>query len=563
MGPVDGPRNRSSRMLRVAVAIALAIVLLLGIATSRWRTSATSTTESPPTARSSETLVPTSIDSTQDPDSLSAIRRAAAAPAPAPTAASSPLPADAEGIRVVGEVRDPSGQHILATPATVRYTRGMRSLTAPISEGEFVIAGLIPGSLGLDCIVKGYRPQSMHTLLRPGVLEQRFDFVLDPLWMVDVELRTTEGKDPMRQPDGELRLASLNLRVTEDPPPDVWSEDTAESRRALRLVSIQREAPRAPGAYARIALLRDPPAYLSVDTAGHVLAATRLEAGAERTTLVVSPEDVHGLRSSFTCTVVDRDDGTPITAVKAIVFGNGVPGRRLPASDESGRIRASGLPSGHRMLMLESEGRSKVIRTLELRPGVETDLGVISLDPSLHVRGRFVNERGRAIPPRVARELCQGLAFLPFRPDDPMGSEHSEWISRIEAQADGSFEGEGFGRERYLLMNRGFLVPDQEGVQRIRPMVVDCTRGSVDDLVVTMERVFRIMLRPEVDEARDLGFSILDANGLRLDEGDLKDTRMEWLASGTYLLRVGTDSTHVREIPFTVGSEPLLIPIEP
>jgi len=38
---------------------------------------------------------------------------------------------------------------------------------------------------------------------------------------------------------------------------------------------------------------------------------------------------------------------------------------------------------------------------------------------------------------------------------------------------------------------------------------------------------------------------------------------MEWLASGIYVLRIGTDSTHVRAIPFTVGSEPLLIPIEP
>ena len=94
-------------------------------------------------------------------------------------------------------------------------------------------------------------------------------------------------------------------------------------------------------------------------------------------------------------------------------------------------------------------------------------------------------------------------------------------------------------------------------------MIVDFTRGSIEDLVVTTECLFPVTLWPSVDEARDLGYSILDAGGDRMRHGDLAETRTEWLPSGTYHLSVGPDREHTREIPFTIESGRLVIPVEP
>lgn len=565
MGPVKGPRNRGSRVLPVAAGIALAIVLVVAFATSRWRTSAPPVVASAPIATAANVVVPASIDAAPEPESRVTVRPAPAPPVAAVPPAVPPRPATIPGkIQLVGEVRDPSGQRILAMPAVLCYRTPTRSLTNSVVRGEFVVGGLDPGTmLGLECAVKGYRPETRRIQLKQGDGEQREDFVLQPLWMIDVVVRTSDGKNLARKPIDGVSGDGLRFRISEDPPPENWDESSAEARRASRRVHREPTGPFGPDVYARIAPLCDPPQFLSVDAAGHVLAATRLDAGVGRATLVIPVEALDALKSSFTCTVVGREDGAPLAKVHAFLtrkrFGSAIGG----TSDATGRIRCDGLLSGSWVMILNAKDRSGVVRFFDLRPGAETDLGAIALDLPIHVRGRFVDEAGRPIQGRNVGELAHEVIVLPYSAEDPAGSNDGSGPTRLEGSSDGTFEGNQFGRERYVLKSASRPVP-LSGAQRIiRTTVVDCRQGSVDDLVLTAEPAYQVTVRAEVDEAKDFGYSIFDADGVRVLAGDLAGASTGFLASGDYRLLVGPDAAHLREIPFTVGTGPLMVPVEP
>jgi hypothetical protein len=215
------------------------------------------------------------------------------------------------------------------------------------------------------------------------------------------------------------------------------------------------------------------------------------------------------------------------------------------------------------MISLNCEGRAKLVRFVDLPPSAETDLGTITLDAPVHVRGRFVDPEGRPVSGRHTVELAHEIVVLPYSTEDPSGSEAWEGRTQFTGNADGTFEGDWFGRARYLLTSIGRPIPMDGGSRLIRPTVVDCTLGSVDELLITADRAFKVTVRPEVDETRDFAYSILDANGTAVHHGDLTYERTWYLPSGDYRLLVGPDGAHTREIPFTVASEPVMVPVEP
>ena len=558
------------------MVLSIVIVLVVAFASAPWRTSAAPSIDSAPATTASDNVVPTSIDSAPEPESRVTVRPVPTPPAVAAAPGPPPRPAPIPGkIQLIGEVRDPSGQRIVAMPAVLCYRTPTRSLTNSIVRGEFVVGGLDPGTmLGLECAVKGYRPETRRILLNRGEGEQREDFVLQPLWMVDVELRTSDGQSLIRNARTEFSPKDLQLRVSEDPPPEHWNETTAEARRARRRVYTEQQGPLPAGVFARIAPLCDPPQFLSVDTGGRVLAFARLAADVHRVTLVIPNEALDAFKSSLVCTVVD-EDGSPLSGVRANVMRRGWSAAG-GTSDATGRVRCGGLLSGQWMLFLNSnrrdldsespgsrsEGRARMVRFIDLLPGKELDLGTITLGASLHVRGRFVDADGRPIQGRSIGELAQAIEVSPYSAEDPSGSAIWSGPTQFEGKPDGTFEGTRFGRERYLLTSVR-PVPVSGGNRVIRPTVLDCTQGSVDDLAVTTDRAYPVTVRPEVDEAKDFGFSILDASGTELHRHDVAEGRTWFLPSGEYRLIVGPDLGHMKEIPFKVESGPLLIPIEP
>ncbi len=562
---MDAARSRNSVGLRLLVG-ALAIVLAVAFATSRWRTSTASTAPSidpMPVESASNDVVPTPIESLSDAETRVSVRPVAAAQTSTPPAATP------RKIRLVGEVRDLSGERILAMPAVLCVRTPTQSLTYSIVRGEFVVDGLAVGPmLELECKVMGYKPK-LHRfrLTRIDGEQRRDDFVLEPLWMVDVELRDSTGQDVMRSTKvslRELRLAdAFELRVSQDPQPAIWDDDTAEARRARRLVWVQPTGPLKSGVFKRIAPLCDPPAYLSVAVAGRVLASNRLEAGVDRTTLVVPVDALDALRSSFVCTVVDAESGSPIRGVAADLQRRGKSSQTMRLSGPLGQIQVGGLVCGAWMLFLRSEGRSTVIRYLELEPGLETDLGTIALEASVRIRGRFVDDTGRVLGPVKTRLMCDEISALPMPSADPKGSDQWTWSTRFQGHDDGSFEGGGFERTTYLLECPYRPVPFRGGEWRVRPTLVDCSRGSVDDVVVPVERVYRVAIHAEGDDAKDFGYSIVDGRGERRGRGDLAVESGQWLPPGDYRLLVGPDTEHLREIPFTVESAPVELKVEP
>jgi hypothetical protein len=268
------------------------------------------------------------------------------------------------------------------------------------------------------------------------------------------------------------------------------------------------------------------------------------------------------LNSSLTCTVVG-EVGSPLAGIRAGVARRGW-SAAAGSTDDTGRVRWVGLLSGRWSLTLNVnvEGRARVVRYVELPPGKELDLGTIVLGPSLHVSGHFVDADGHLLLGRTIGELAHEILVLPYSEEDPSGSDAWSGPTQFVGRTDGTFDGTRFGRERYLLASSR-PIPVSGANRVIRPTVVDCTQGSVDDLVVTTDRAYPVTLRPEVDEAKDFGFSILDANGTRVHRGDIVEGKTWFLPPGDYRVLVGPDPAHTKEIPFTVEAGPLLIPIEP
>jgi hypothetical protein len=566
VGPVDGPRERRSKTLRVAAATALAIVLVVALATSRWRTSATPTIEPPPIASAPDDVVPASIDPAPEPESRSTVRPAPSPPpavvaAPAPPAWPAPIPGK---IQLVGEVRDSSGQRIVAMPAVLCYRTPTLSSTNSVVRGEFVVGGLDPGTmLGLECAVTGYRPESRRIRLQRGDGVQREDFVLQPLWMIDVELHTSDGKDVSRGENARFS-GDFQFRVSDQPSPAIWDENTAEARRALRRVYREQTGVRGAGVFARIAPLCDPPAFLSVDLSGRVLASACLAPGVGRVNLVIPIESLQSLESSFRCTVVRGEDGSPLSGAQVTLSRKNWRGESSGVSDAMGRVRLGHLLCGSLMVILRAKDRCSVVRFSDFLPSTETDLGTIALDLSVTVRGRFVDMDGRPVEGRDTSQLAHEIQVLPLPADDRAGTEAWAMATQFNGKPDGTFEGGRFGRRRYLLRpsSRAVTVKGGDRVV-IRPTVLDCTQGSVDDFLIATERAYPVTVRAEVDEANDFGLSIVDASGFTVERGDLVGARTRFFPSGDYRLLVGPDAAHMKEIPFTVESGPLLLPVEP
>jgi len=331
--------------------------------------------------------------------------------------------------------------------------------------------------------------------------------------------------------------------------PDRWDETSAGARRARRRLHTEQQGPLPAGVFARVAPLCDPPQFLSADIAGRVLAVARIAADVHRMTLVLPIGALDPFQSSFTCTLVG-DDGSPLAGARASATRRGWSGA-AGTTDDTGRVRCVGLLSGQWMITVSAEDRARAVRFVDLPPGKELDLGTITLGASLHVRGRFVDAEGRPLVGRNIGELAHEVVVLPCSAEDPSGSGMYSGASQFVGKTDGTFEGTRFGRERYLIKSSR-TVPVSGANRVIRPTVVDCTGGSVDELIVTTDRAYPVTLRPEVDEAKDFGYAVLDASENRVERGDLVEGRTWFLPSGDYRLLVGPDPAHTKEIPFTV-----------
>jgi hypothetical protein len=226
-------------------------------------------------------------------------------------------------------------------------------------------------------------------------------------------------------------------------------------------------------------------------------------------------------------------------------------------TDGSGAFQVKGLLPGNYTLTVRAPSYACEIRRVELRAGVETDLGTIVLSSGVSLRGKFVDPDGR--PAQAEASL------FPYSKEREFEAIQVPFAEGVAGDEDGSFEEEHIAPGKYVLQVRPFLrvgagIPDWVAP----PVLVDLTRGGIDDLVVPVHVGVELLLRPMSDEVRDLGYWIVSSQSLPDRYGCFTGNGVvrERMAPGTYKLLLGRGAKMVREIPFSIGEEPLSLDVD-
>jgi hypothetical protein len=246
-----------------------------------------------------------------------------------------------------------------------------------------------------------------------------------------------------------------------------------------------------------------------------------------------------------------------------------VPGAEAGLTDEHGTLHESetdglgefhvkGLLPGNYTLTVRAPSYACEIRPVELRAGVENDLGTIELGSGVSLRGKFVDPDGR--PAQAEASL------FPYSRERAFEAMKTSFAEGIAADEDGSFEEEHIAPGKYVLSVRPFLrvgagIPDWLAP----PVLIDLTGGSIDDLVVPVHTGVELLLRPTSEEVRDLGYWIVSSQSLPDRYGCFAGSGVvkERMAPGPYKLLLGRGAKVLREIPFSIGEEPMSLDVDP
>jgi hypothetical protein len=479
--------------------------------------------------------------------------------APSPALASSSAPSVVGSIRLVGRITGPLRARVDDARTTLELGTQDGKRPIPIVDGSYMVESLPPGSYWLHCGSNGFFDVDRAFHLEAAEVEHREDFELTTLWNVAIRLVTSDGRN-FRDLDERKELpagARLEVVATTEPPPDRWTEHSFRirlSRGASRYVHRNAANPQVPGdpdgtCSGSLEIHVPPPVYVSAACGGIVVATTRLDARDTLATLEIPLDRLRALRCSLRGRVVSAEDGSPIARAQATLYvaGSGVGFE----SDRNGMLGQEGLLPGSATLMLHTPGRGEEMLPLDLVPGVETDLGTIRLTLGAHIRGRFVDEQGNS-----ARSDAH---VVPFEDVDPLTTHAWGMVPTFDVDAGGKFEIDGLAQRKYV------VACNPQTTQAYSPRIVDLSAGSVDDLVVEVRRSSIVQLHPTCAEVRSYAWWILSADRIVCARGsffDELDARAS-LAPGSFTLCVGRDASSVREIPITVGTEPVAIEVGP
>jgi hypothetical protein len=207
------------------------------------------------------------------------------------------------------------------------------------------------------------------------------------------------------------------------------------------------------------------------------------------------------------------------------------------------------------------KGRSREVRTVELKPGQILDLGTITFGNKTLVRGRCVDGEGHP------RRVNAGLFQIADDASSTVGRTHV--IYRITMDEQGLFSITGLPAGRFLIRLAPLMpgMPGEVGEAgwEMDPALVDTRNGPIENLVIVVHRPVTATLHPTSTEVGGMKFAVIATDGLEYRTGEFGGSAAVALelVPGVYTLRLTRDHVLVREIPFTVGSSPVTIDVGP
>jgi hypothetical protein len=474
--------------------------------------------------------------------------------------------AAARPIVLSGFVSDRAGIHISSLRADVRITDSHGNVRlAQIHEGFYSIDGCPDGVLELGCEAVGFRPVTRTITLDPVETEHVEDFVLDPGWLLAVQILTTDGHrihDPevkREEPiEGALRVEAHTARDEKGKGPFVPRDESEWFPGEF-----------VPDTDGCLDVRVDPPIDVVARLGGSILATARVDARVDRVTLHVAPDAFASMTSGLVGRVVDSATLEPLPDVEVQlgIYSEEFPHGLQPAgsthtvvkTDAAGKFGATQLRYGECTMSIMIPGHGWEMPTAELLPGKVTDVGTIALETPIVLRGRFVDTEGRpAVHAQGLLHVCGDSRAL-----ESIQSRTTIGVTGLE---DGRFEFPCLAHKKYVMVVKpgGRITP--EFPDWCAPSVlVDLTRGPIPDLVITVRASVEVLLNPATDAARDLGYWITSGDSIPECFGSFAGSGVvaERLAPGNYELVLGRGETVVRRIPFKLGEEPLTLDVAP
>ncbi|MBL8736899.1 MAG: carboxypeptidase regulatory-like domain-containing protein [Planctomycetes bacterium] len=246
-----------------------------------------------------------------------------------------------------------------------------------------------PGTYQLTASGSGVQPFTRAVVVPPDQAELRVDVVLEPSWLVRVLLTVPDGRplyealtkeDQQRlglSPFQEVAVIALWDPIPDELPRSVLrtSPFTIAKWQSARDIG-RAQASTLPARYAgALEMPEHRPAFVAAVLKDLVLARAQLAVGQDELVLVVDPTRIEASLATLRCVVVDAA-GKPLADAR-VEISDQQSSSRGDTVDAEGRFERSGLHPGLLEFTVRCHGHHFPRRSITLRPGSVTDLGIL------------------------------------------------------------------------------------------------------------------------------------------------------------------------------------------
>lgn len=449
------------------------------------------------------------------PTAIGGRRDVSTAPEASPTSTESAAPATAAGSAMVyGRVLEADGSplHRVAWGWISFVDRSGRRWNADCRQGAYALAGLAAGQYTVSARAEACRPVEEPFELRADRPQVEKDFRLTRCAVLRIRVDTPEGKPLFAEVDHDYRWEIVPV-ATKDPPDRHVYEVVGSLNNPFGLGQFWQSAPGGealpPDCIGVVHVDADLPVFVSLVFCHAVLQTRRADPGAEEVAFVLSPEDVHASLGSLRAQIVEAANSAPIEGADLSLDGGPMGGGNARSAAD-GLAKIDGAKPGRFQLQVRKQGYEHIVRTVDVEPGQETDLGMIALARGVTAKLRVVDGLGN---PTSASFLIGSLSRSGGRAEiDDFGGASSK--------ADGTLELSNLGRKLYVLRTTNHDA-GYDGDRPVSPWVsacvlLDMTSGEVRDMEIRLKPAVGLAIRVEGNAANGLKFAVLDSNGLPL-----------------------------------------------
>lgn len=497
------------------------------------------------------------------PTAIGSRRDVSTAPVASQTSTEAAGPSTAAGSTMVfGRVLETDGSplHRVAWGWISFVDRSGKRWNADCRQGAYAIAGLAAGKYTVSARAEACRPVEESFELRADRPQVEKDFRLPRCAVLRVRVDTPEGKPLFADGDSEYRSEIVPVATKDPPGPHVY-EVVGSLNNPFGVGQFWQSAPGGealpPDCVGVVLVHADLPVFVSLVFCHAVLQTQRADPGAEEVAFVLSPEDVHASLGSLRAQIVEAANSAPIEGADLSLDG-GPRGGGGARSGADGLAKIDGAKPGRFQLQVRKQGYEHIVRTVDIEPGQETDLGTIALARGVTAKIRVVDGLGN---PTSASFLIGNLSRSGGRVEiDDFGGDSSK--------ADGTLEFSNLGRKLYVLRTTNHDAV-YDGDHPVSPWVSGCvlldmTSGEVRDMEIRLKPAVGLAIRVEGGAADGLRFAVLDSGGIPLvrDRFYGSAARPLRLPAGSYRVELRDKDDNViggRDV--TLASEPVELAI--